>query len=160
MIRNTNPDIVLLMETDAWWDGQLAGLARAYPHIVSQPQDNTYGMHLFSTLALIDPQVRFLLDDDVPSITTGVQLRSHDVGNRHVGPLPLEVFSDQPTATAVGPLLAAEQASEVEQFWRERVLDRSAVRSARSAELLVGSVPSSCTKNTRARLRTCGFINA
>lgn len=79
LVRDVDPDLVLLMETDTWWDGQLAPLAKDYAHVIRHPQDDSYGMHLFSRFALVEPQVRFLLQDYVPSIHTGVTLPSGEI---------------------------------------------------------------------------------
>lgn len=76
MVRDQRPDIVLLVETDVWWDDHLATLMDDYPFAVRHPQADSYGMHLFSKMPLIDPQVRFLIEDYVPSIQTEVQLPS------------------------------------------------------------------------------------
>lgn len=76
IIRRTDPDVVLLLETDGWWDRQMAGIARTHPYVVARPQDNCFGMHLYSRLELLSPQVRYLVQDDVPSIRTDVRLRS------------------------------------------------------------------------------------
>ncbi|EJW11770.1 hypothetical protein A33M_2753 [Rhodovulum sp. PH10] len=75
-VREIDPDLVLLVETDAWWDRALAPLLDRYPHAIRHPQDNTYGMHLFSRLPLEAPRLRHLLTDEIPSIKTGVRLRS------------------------------------------------------------------------------------
>lgn len=75
IIRDTDPDLVLLVETDDWWRGQLAWLKRTHPHAVEHPRDNTYGMLLYSRLELVEPQVRFLVQDDVPSIHARLRLR-------------------------------------------------------------------------------------
>ena len=77
-IRDRDPDIVLLVETDSWWEEQLREMEQARPHCLKQPQSNTYGMLLYSRLPLIDPQLRFLVQDDVPSIHTGLELPSGD----------------------------------------------------------------------------------
>ena len=74
IIRDADPDLVLLVETDEWWRGQLAYLKRTHPHAVEHPRDNTYGMLLYSRLELIGPQVRFLVQDDVPSIHARLRL--------------------------------------------------------------------------------------
>lgn len=76
LVRDTNPDIVLAAETDRWWDSQLAVLEKDYPFSIRRPQDNTYGMHMFSRLELKDAQLRFLVEDDVPSIHARVRLKS------------------------------------------------------------------------------------
>ncbi len=74
LIRACEPDVVLTLESDQWWQEQLACLESDYPYSVKQPLDNLYGMHLYSRLALHDPQVEFLVEDNVPSIHTGIDL--------------------------------------------------------------------------------------
>lgn len=71
-----NPDIVLLVETDRWWADQMASLDDTYPHRLLEPLDNSYGMLLYSKLPLIEPQIRYLVEPNVPSMLTGVWLRS------------------------------------------------------------------------------------
>lgn len=89
LIRKLDPDIVMVVETDRWWEEQLRDLERSHPHVLKRPQDNTYGMLLYSRLPLVDPQIRFLVQDDVPSIHAGVQLPSGDVVRlRGVHPRP------------------------------------------------------------------------
>src|SRR5690606_39425936 len=68
--------IVLLVETDQWWLEQLTELECRYPYTVLHPLDNTYGMLLFSRLKLVDPEVKFLIQDDIPSIHSGVMLEN------------------------------------------------------------------------------------
>lgn len=76
IIRKTDPDIILTVETDVWWQQQLNELEKTHPFIVHQPQDNTYGMLLYSKLELVNSEVKFLIQDDIPSIHTRVVLRS------------------------------------------------------------------------------------
>ena len=78
-IQSNNPDIVILVEIDSWWNEQLISLERDYPHFVRKPLENTYGMLLYSKLELVDPQVKFLVEPDVPSIHTKVRLPSGDL---------------------------------------------------------------------------------
>lgn len=75
-IRSVDPDVVMAVETDEWWESQLDQLNADYPYAVKHPLDNLYGMHLYSKLELIDPEVMFLVEDEVPSIHTDVVLRS------------------------------------------------------------------------------------
>jgi endonuclease/exonuclease/phosphatase (EEP) superfamily protein YafD len=77
IIRNADPDLVLAVETDEWWCAQLAdGLRSRYPHSITYPLSNGYGLAVFSRLELVDPSIRFLVDDAIPSIKTGLRLRS------------------------------------------------------------------------------------
>lgn len=75
-IRQYSPDIVITTETNSVWQQELAELEQDYPYRISAPQSNLYGMHLYSRLALQQEQVRYLVQPDIPSIRTRVQLRS------------------------------------------------------------------------------------
>jgi endonuclease/exonuclease/phosphatase (EEP) superfamily protein YafD len=77
IVVRTNPDLVLAVETDEWWCARLAeGLSGRFPNKVLYPLSNGYGMALFSRLELVEPSIRFLVDDAVPSIRTRIRLRS------------------------------------------------------------------------------------
>ncbi len=75
LVREMQPDVFVLMEIDEPWLEALAPLASVYPHRVEQPQDNAYGMVLYSRLPLSDTQLMFRLLEGVPSISTVVTLR-------------------------------------------------------------------------------------
>lgn len=83
IIRQADPDIVLTVETDVWWQAQLQGLEQTHPFKVHQPQGNTYGMLLYSRLELIEPEVKFLIQHDIPSIHTRVKLESGQLVGLH-----------------------------------------------------------------------------
>lgn len=69
-IARHDPDVFVLMEVDEVWIEALRALTDTYPHVVSRPQDNSYGMVLASKFALSDTKVECLLTDGVPSIIT------------------------------------------------------------------------------------------
>ena len=80
IIDDADPDLVLAVETDEWWSSRLTEALRTrYPHVLTYPLSNGYGMSMFSRLELLQPIVRFLVDDAIPSIKTGVRLRSEPV---------------------------------------------------------------------------------
>jgi endonuclease/exonuclease/phosphatase (EEP) superfamily protein YafD len=68
IVRAADADVILAVEADDWWREQLSEFERTHPHAVLRPQDNTYGMLLYSRLKLVGTEVRFLVQDDVPSI--------------------------------------------------------------------------------------------
>ncbi|MEP1445005.1 MAG: endonuclease/exonuclease/phosphatase family protein [Paraglaciecola sp.] len=70
------PDVIVTLETDDWWQGAMQPIHADYPHRVNQPLDNLYGMHLYSKYALEDVEVRNLIEDDVPSIHCYLLLRN------------------------------------------------------------------------------------
>lgn len=74
LIAQLQPKVILLLEPDKWWTEQLVSLDRDYPYSIKQPQNNTYGVLFFSKLPLVQPEVRFLVQQDVPSIRTRIVL--------------------------------------------------------------------------------------
>ena len=79
LIRETDPDLILLSEPTQWWLEQLDGLEDDYPYTLFQPQENHYGKLLYSRLELENPEIRFLIEPDIPSVRTKVRLRSGTV---------------------------------------------------------------------------------
>ena len=75
-VRAVNPDVLCLLETDAWWIQQLRSLAKDYPYTVQQPQDNFYGMTVYSRFPLHNARVAFMVEEDIPSIRAAIELRS------------------------------------------------------------------------------------
>lgn len=76
LARTLKPDILLLLETDAWWDERIRELNDLYPTIVACPKSNTYGMHLLSKLEVVESEIRFLVEPDIPSIRAVVRTKS------------------------------------------------------------------------------------
>jgi endonuclease/exonuclease/phosphatase (EEP) superfamily protein YafD len=66
LVRATDPDVLLAVETDRFWVDALACLDARFAWRVKLPQDNAYGMLLLSRLELRDARVRHLMDEDVP----------------------------------------------------------------------------------------------
>ncbi len=79
LVDRYEPDVVITLESDRWWEDQLAALESRFRYTVKVPLDNRYGMHLYSRLALESPEVVFLVEEDIPSIHTRVVL---DAGQR------------------------------------------------------------------------------
>jgi endonuclease/exonuclease/phosphatase (EEP) superfamily protein YafD len=79
LIRAHEPDLLLAVETDRWWCERFEQFATDYSFRLTHPLDNTYGLLLYSKLELIEPEVRFLLQPGVPSVRTGLRLRSGTV---------------------------------------------------------------------------------
>jgi endonuclease/exonuclease/phosphatase (EEP) superfamily protein YafD len=76
IIRAADPDVLVTVESDNWWQSQLAALDTDYRYSLKCPGENKYGMHLYSRLPLSDAQIRFLVEPDCPSMHALVTLRS------------------------------------------------------------------------------------
>lgn len=74
-VYHWQPDILVTLESNAWWQQQLDVLGADYPYSIKCPLENLYGMHVYSRLPLEDPAIQFLVDAEVPSIHTSVVLR-------------------------------------------------------------------------------------
>ena len=78
VIRAADADVVLGVETSHWWEEQLRPLEADYPYQIKVPIDNTYGMLLYGRLPFENPEVRYVVEDDVPSIWTAVTIGEGD----------------------------------------------------------------------------------
>jgi endonuclease/exonuclease/phosphatase (EEP) superfamily protein YafD len=132
------PDLVLALETDNWWC-QHFGQLQEYAFKLEHPQDNTYGMLVLSKLELVEPELRFLLKPDVPSVRTGLRLRSGELvtlyGLHPEPPSPTEADSSAPrdaelvlvareVAEAEGPMIVAGDLNDVAWSHTSRLFRR------------------------------------
>ena len=76
MVAREEPDLFLAMETDGWWDEALAPLSASMPHRAQEITGSFFGIHLFSRLPLVDPEIRYLAGQDTPAVLAGVALPS------------------------------------------------------------------------------------
>lgn len=76
LVKELQPNLLLTLESDKWWEEQLSVLENDYKYQVKIPLDNLYGMHLYSNLELKDTEVHYLVEDDIPSIHSKVMLPS------------------------------------------------------------------------------------
>jgi endonuclease/exonuclease/phosphatase (EEP) superfamily protein YafD len=100
MLRKADPDLILAVETNQAWQDNLKELEKDYPYTIFHPLENTYGLLFYSRLKFRDPEVKFLLEDDVPSVHAVLQLASgtevifHGIHPRP--PAPQEASSSVP----------------------------------------------------------------
>lgn len=88
LVRDRSPDVVAVLECDAWWCERLARLDDAWPHVVEVPLDNTYGMALRSAVPLVAREVEYLVEEGVPSIHVTLEVAGRRVRVVVVHPRP------------------------------------------------------------------------
>ena len=101
VVRGADPDVIVAVEVDAKWDAALAdGLAKDYPTSLRRPQENYYGLAIHSRLAFDgEPDVRFIVQEDVPSAHLTLRLRDGQRVRLHaLHPRPPEPVRDQDSA--------------------------------------------------------------
>lgn len=83
LVERHRPDVLVTLETDAWWEAQLDRIQDHMPHVIRCPLDNLYGMHVYSRLPLEEASTVFLVEEGVPSmhalarLACGVGVRMH-----------------------------------------------------------------------------------
>lgn len=75
-VSRLRPEVLLLMEVNKPWLDSLHLLTQQFPHRILQPQDNTYGMALFSKFPLEEQKTQFLSSDTIPSISSIATLKN------------------------------------------------------------------------------------
>lgn len=89
LVEKYHPEIVLTLESDLKWEKELEILEKGYPYTVKVPQDNFYGMHLYSKLETRDMEIMYLFDKEIPSIHGEIVLNSGDLVKIHcLHPMP------------------------------------------------------------------------
>ncbi|MEN8780002.1 MAG: endonuclease/exonuclease/phosphatase family protein [Desulfobacterales bacterium] len=89
LVRENSPDLLVTLESDAWWQARLDALEPDYPYTIKCPLDNLYGMHVYSRLPLPDSRIDYLVESDIPSIHTLVSLPSgHNIRVHFLHPAP------------------------------------------------------------------------
>jgi len=83
IIRQYDPDIIVTLETNNWWQSHLDKLEDIYPHTVKCPLENLYGMHVYSKLTLENAEVQYLVEENIPSIHAQAVLDSGDKVRLH-----------------------------------------------------------------------------
>ncbi len=83
LVQTMNPDILLTLESDRKWEQELSEIENNYPYTVKIPQDNLYGMHLYSKLELREIKIKYLISDEIPSIHGHVVLRNGEKVHIH-----------------------------------------------------------------------------
>ncbi|MGV3599785.1 MAG: endonuclease/exonuclease/phosphatase family protein [Dyadobacter fermentans] len=125
LIRKYDPDVLLLLETDRFWHESTLALQKDYPYEVPVPLENTYGMLLYSKLELSDVQVRYLVDEEIPSIKAQVALPS---GQR------IQLFCVHPTPPVPGENLHSTERD------KELLLVAKEVKASRLPCIVVGDL--------------------
>lgn len=89
LVKTHQPDILVTLESDLWWQSKLEVLEADMPYSVKCPLDNLYGMHVYSKLPFSQEEICYLVEQDIPSIHMHLELRTGDTVRMHfVHPAP------------------------------------------------------------------------
>lgn len=97
LIKQKQPDLILAMEINAWWDKQLNILEKQYPYSQHTINEVTYGMVLYSKFPINDMEVNYLQNKKVPSFNSVIVLPGDKKVALHcMHPVPPTLFEDLP----------------------------------------------------------------
>jgi len=120
LIDQKQPDIVLALEPDAFWESKLRPLERGYPYTLKEPTPNLYGMLLYSRLPIVDGEIKHLVHASIPSFHGKFRLRSGNLVRFHAvhpePPSPTEASTSTPRDAEllmVGQAVAEHRASTI-----------------------------------------------
>ncbi len=83
IIYDIDPDVIVTLETNQWWQNQLQELESTYFYTIQCPLENLYGMHVYSKLRLSEEKIEFLVEDDVPSMHCLIHLKNGETCQTH-----------------------------------------------------------------------------
>ena len=66
-IREENPDVILLLETDNEWDNRIKDLKDEYRYEAKEMRDDTYGIIMMSRIAPLESEINHFVKDSIPS---------------------------------------------------------------------------------------------
>lgn len=96
LVDKYRPDIVLILEANRYWQDALAPIEPDYPHRILHALENTYGMLFYSRFPIRYHELRFLIQDDIPSVYVQLDLPSgqlvHFYGVHPMPPSPTEHY--------------------------------------------------------------------
>lgn len=83
LVDQYKPDILVTLESNQWWQDQLDVLEKEYHYSIKCPLDNGFGMHVYSKLKILDSEIKYLIEQEVPSMhatvvmSNGERIRIH-----------------------------------------------------------------------------------
>jgi endonuclease/exonuclease/phosphatase (EEP) superfamily protein YafD len=88
MLREAKVDVVLLMEVNASWMERLAPLRGYLPYVVELPQDDCFGIALFSRIPLDDARIEWTTSGLTPAIFARLTLGHRAIRLLGLHPVP------------------------------------------------------------------------
>lgn len=87
-VNDKRPDFLVTLESNEKWQRALQPLEKDYPYTKFCALENLYGMHVYSKYEFEEHQLRFLVEDDVPSVKTIVRVDGVPITLQFIHPKP------------------------------------------------------------------------
>ncbi len=86
LVRDEQPDLLLLMEYTERWFEDLVDLTDIYPHVIARPQGGPFGIALFSAHPFESADIEFIGEEPHPTVVARIT----------IGDAPLTVIGTHP----------------------------------------------------------------
>lgn len=97
LIELKNPDLILAMEVNKWWDEQLNAIENNYPYSQHTINEVAYGMVLYSKFPIKELNVHYLQNKNVPSFQSIIALPKGKIFSFYcMHPVPPTHFKNLP----------------------------------------------------------------
>jgi endonuclease/exonuclease/phosphatase (EEP) superfamily protein YafD len=87
-VQEKHPDVLALLEVNKRWIDALEPVLKPFPFRVYRPDQNNFGLALFSRLPLINPHVRLYTWNRTPGIEARVKLGKKEIVMHLTHPVP------------------------------------------------------------------------
>ncbi|GEO03086.1 endonuclease [Adhaeribacter aerolatus] len=115
LVRENDPDILLINEPDHKWAQEISELDTVYAFSIKCPLENTYGMMFYSKFKLLNEEIRFLVEEGIPSFYAIVELPTGKMFDFYtVHPQPPHI--DKNTDTREGELLQVARMAKASRY--------------------------------------------
>ena len=98
LVKEENPSVVFFLETDEEWQNALKTVTKNYEYKIEVPLANTYGLLFYSHFPVINYEINYLIDDDIPSIIADLEYNEQTVRLFGIHPTP-PVPQENPEST-------------------------------------------------------------
>lgn len=89
LVKEEQPDIVVLLEIDSAWSTALKPLQDVLPNALIHPRDDNFGLAIYSKIPLEKASVKYFVEDwEVPSLLAEVMVNEQRVSILATHPLP------------------------------------------------------------------------
>lgn len=68
LVKSYDPDVILTLETNKAWEDAMQPLEKDFPYFVKEARENTYGMHFYSKIKVLDHQVHGFITAERPAM--------------------------------------------------------------------------------------------
>jgi endonuclease/exonuclease/phosphatase (EEP) superfamily protein YafD len=88
LIKQENPDIIVLQEYTAIWDQELTSIETIYPYTLKRNRQDNFGMAIYSKIPLEKSDTLYFSEANIPTFYTHFTLQNQEIDLIAIHPFP------------------------------------------------------------------------